>query len=176
MDTWAISLLFLSDQSSSAVGRAGSALPPCLSVQINVVHMLWFSWYLYCCSYYKSKWCVCTVGDIKMGEHRHTIVHGLWPWHWLVHLIVSLTLVPENILMTLQSAIASTGTVIAGTLVCIVVRLLISLPPVPWSCVVYFCICEYFEKWQNWEIFLDWIYPFHVISSNFGSAGRKVNL
>ena len=31
-----------------AMGRAGSALPPCLGVQIKV-DMLWFSWYLYCC-------------------------------------------------------------------------------------------------------------------------------
>ena len=36
-----------------------------------------------------------------------------------------------NILMTLQSAIASTVTVIAGILVCIVVRLPIGLPPAP---------------------------------------------
>ena len=36
-----------------------------------------------------------------------------------------------NILMTLQSAIASTVTVIAGILVCIVVRLAIGLPPAP---------------------------------------------
>ena len=36
-----------------------------------------------------------------------------------------------NILMTLQSAIASAVTVIAGILVCIVVRLPIGLPPVP---------------------------------------------
>ena len=34
-----------------------------------------------------------------------------------------------NILMTLQSAIASTVTVIAGILVCIVVKLPIGLPP-----------------------------------------------
>ena len=36
-----------------------------------------------------------------------------------------------NILMTLQSAIASTAIVIAGILVCIVVRLPIGLPLVP---------------------------------------------
>ena len=36
-----------------------------------------------------------------------------------------------NILVTLQSAIASIVTVKAGILVCIVVRLLISLPPAP---------------------------------------------
>ena len=36
-----------------------------------------------------------------------------------------------NILMTLQSAIASTVTVIAGILVCIVVRLPIGLPSAP---------------------------------------------
>ena len=36
-----------------------------------------------------------------------------------------------NILMTLQSAIASMVTVIAGMLVCIVVRLPIGLPPAP---------------------------------------------
>ena len=38
------------------------------------------------------------------------------------------------------------------------------------------------QLWFSWqkspppppqEIFLDWIYPFHTISSNFGSAGRK---
>ena len=51
-----------------------------------------------------------------------------------------------NILMALQSAIASTVTVIAGILVCIVVRLSIGLPPVPWPCVLYFCVCECFEK------------------------------
>ena len=52
----------------------------------------------------------------------------------------------NNVQMTLQSAIASTVTVIVGILVCIVVRLPIGLPPAPWSCVLYFCICEYFEK------------------------------
>ena len=36
-----------------------------------------------------------------------------------------------NILMILQSAIASTVTVIAGILVCIVARLPIGLPPAP---------------------------------------------
>ena len=36
-----------------------------------------------------------------------------------------------NILMTLQSAIASTVTVIAGILVCVVVRLPIGLPSAP---------------------------------------------
>ena len=36
-----------------------------------------------------------------------------------------------NILMTLQSPIASTVTIIAGILVCIVVRLSIDLPPAP---------------------------------------------
>ena len=36
-----------------------------------------------------------------------------------------------NILMTIQSAIASTVTVIEGILVCIVVRLPIGLPPAP---------------------------------------------
>ena len=51
-----------------------------------------------------------------------------------------------NILMTLQSVMASTVTVIAGILVCIMVRLPKGLPPAPWSCVLYFCICEYFEK------------------------------
>ena len=51
-----------------------------------------------------------------------------------------------NILMTLQRAIASTVIVIAGVLVCIVVRLPTGLPPAPRSCVLYFCICEYFEK------------------------------
>ena len=51
-----------------------------------------------------------------------------------------------NTIMTLQSAIASNVTVIAGILVCIVVRLPIGLPPAPWSCVMYFCICEYLEK------------------------------
>ena len=51
-----------------------------------------------------------------------------------------------NILMTLQSTIASAVTVIAGILVCIAIRLPIGLPPAPWSCVLYFCICEYFEK------------------------------
>ena len=51
-----------------------------------------------------------------------------------------------NILMTLQNAIATTVTVIAQILLCIVVRLLIGLPPAPWSCLLYFCICEYFEK------------------------------
>ena len=48
--------------------------------------------------------------------------------------------------MKLQSAIASTVTVIAGILVCIVVRLPIGLPPAPWPCVLYFCMCEYFDK------------------------------
>ena len=38
-----------------------------------------------------------------------------------------------NILMKLQGAIASTVIVIAGILVCIVVRLPIGLPPAPWS-------------------------------------------
>ena len=36
-----------------------------------------------------------------------------------------------NILMTLQSAIETTVTVIVGILVCIVVRLPIGLPPAP---------------------------------------------
>ena len=48
--------------------------------------------------------------------------------------------------MTFQSAIPSTVIVIAGILLCIVVRLPIGLPPAPQSCVLYFCICEYFEK------------------------------
>ena len=51
-----------------------------------------------------------------------------------------------NILMTLQSAIASTVRVIAGILVCIVLRLPTGLPPALQSCVLYFCIYEYFEK------------------------------
>ena len=29
-------------------------------------------------------------------------------------------------------------------------------------------------QWPDNEIFLDWNYPFHTISSNFGSAGREV--
>ena len=41
-----------------------------------------------------------------------------------------------NILMTLQSAVASTVTVIAGILVCIVIRLPIGLSPASWSCVL----------------------------------------
>ena len=48
--------------------------------------------------------------------------------------------------MTLQSAIGSNVTVIAGILVCIVISLPIGLSLAPWSCVLYFCICEYFEK------------------------------
>ena len=48
--------------------------------------------------------------------------------------------------MTFQSAIASTVIVIAGILLFIVVRLPIDLPPAPQSCVLYFYICEYFEK------------------------------
>ena len=48
--------------------------------------------------------------------------------------------------MAFQSAIASTVIVIAGILVCIVVRPSIGLPPAPQSCVLYLCICEYFEK------------------------------
>ena len=52
----------------------------------------------------------------------------------------------DNILMTLQSAIASTVTVITGILVCIVLRLPIGLPPAPWSCVLWFCIYEYLER------------------------------
>ena len=48
--------------------------------------------------------------------------------------------------MTFQSAIASTVIVIVGILVCIVVRLPIGFPPAPQSCVLYLCICEYFEK------------------------------
>ena len=48
--------------------------------------------------------------------------------------------------MTFQSAIASTVIVIARILLCIVVRLPIGLPPAPQSYVLYFCICEYFEK------------------------------
>ena len=30
-------------------------------------------------------------------------------------------------------------------------------------------------QWPNRGKFLDWIYPFHAISSNFGSAGRKAH-
>ena len=48
--------------------------------------------------------------------------------------------------MTFQSAIASTVIEIAVILVCIMVRLPIGLPPAPQSCVLYFFICEYFEK------------------------------
>ena len=48
--------------------------------------------------------------------------------------------------MTFQSAIASTVIVIAGILVCIVVGLPTELPSAPQSCVLYFCICEYWEK------------------------------
>ena len=35
---------------------------------------------------------------------------------------------------------------IAGILMCIVVRLPKALPATPWSCVFYFSRCEYFEK------------------------------
>ena len=48
--------------------------------------------------------------------------------------------------MTFQNVIVSIVTVIAGILVCMVVRLPIGLPPVPLSCVLYLCICEYSEK------------------------------
>ena len=48
--------------------------------------------------------------------------------------------------MTLQSAIATNVTVVAGILVCIVVGLPIGIPPAPWYYVLYFCICDYFEK------------------------------
>ena len=48
--------------------------------------------------------------------------------------------------MAFQSAIASTVIVIAVIIVCIMVRLAIGLPPAPQSSVLYFCICEYFEK------------------------------
>ena len=48
--------------------------------------------------------------------------------------------------MTFESAIASTVIVIVGILVCIVVRLPIGLPLAPQCCVLYLCICEYFEK------------------------------
>ena len=38
--------------------------------------------------------------------------------------------------------------------------------------------CNFQQLWISWqwpdcEHFLDWIYPFHAISSNFGSDGRK---
>ena len=52
----------------------------------------------------------------------------------------------DNILMTLQSSLASKVTVIAGILVCIMVGLPIDLPYAPRSLVLQFCICEYFEK------------------------------
>ena len=48
--------------------------------------------------------------------------------------------------MTFQSAISSDVIGIVGILVCIVIRLPIGLPPIPWYCVLYFSICEYFEK------------------------------
>ena len=82
MATLAVPLLFLSDQFKIAAGRAGSVLPPCLSVQISV-SMFWFSWYLYCCSCTsRLEYHVCTVHDIIMGEHGCAIVHGLRPWPW----------------------------------------------------------------------------------------------
>ena len=48
-----------------------------------------------------------------------------------------------------------------------------------------FISCNFQQIWFSWQKsplthlvakqwkFLDWIYPFHAISSNFGSAGRK---
>ena len=39
-----------------AMGRAGPALPPCLSVQIQSSGVCWLSWYLYCCAGYKCEW------------------------------------------------------------------------------------------------------------------------
>ena len=48
--------------------------------------------------------------------------------------------------MAFQNAIASTVTVIAGILVCIVVRLPIGLPPAPWSCPVLLYM------WVFWKV------------------------
>ena len=98
-----IPLIFLSDWSGSATERAGSVLPPCLSVQINVDMCGWFSWYLYCCSSkrYKCRCHVCTVHDIIMGERGCAVLHGLRPWPRPVHLAASLTLVPDSIMSTL---------------------------------------------------------------------------
>ena len=66
----------------------------------------------------------------------------------------SFVIYPDNVLqtytynspMTFQSGISSDVIEIAGILVCIVIRLPTGLPPTPWSSVLYFSICEYFEK------------------------------
>ena len=60
-----------------------------------------------------------------------------------------------NNLLTHLSTTASNVILIVGILVCIVVRLSIALPSAPWSCVLYFSTCGYFEKLESEES--EWI-------------------
>ena len=59
------------------MGRAGSALLPCLGVQIQGC-MVWFSWYLNCCVGYNDV--VCIMHGIIRGEHRCAVAL-LWHRH-----------------------------------------------------------------------------------------------